>query len=96
MDKYTKHVRFFIENISHPWFPIAVVEEDNYVLKRLDEAPRMQFPGVLSRTRVTEQQFLSLVRHSLRCLIANTKIPNGIEDFMNAYSQKRPNVDQKQ
>ena len=96
MDKYTKHVRLFIQNISHPWFPIAVLEEDKYVVKRLDEAPCMQFPGVLSRTRVTEQQFLSLVRHSLRCLIAKTKIPNGAEDFLNAYSQKRSNVDQRQ
>ena len=66
------------------------------MVERLDEAPRMQFPGVLSRTRVTEQQFLSLVRHSLRCLIAKTKIPNGVEDFLNAYSQKRYNVDQRQ
>ena len=96
VDKYTKHVRLFIQNVSHPWFPIAVLEEDKYVVKRLDEAPRMQFPGVLSRTRVTERQFLSLVRHSLRCLIAKTKIPNGVEDFLNAYSQKRSNVDQRQ
>ena len=96
VDKYTKHVRLFIQNISHPWFPIAVLEEDKYVVKRLDEAPRMQFPGVLSRTRVTEQQFLSLVRHSLRCLIAKTKIPNGVDDDLNAYSQKRSNVDHRQ
>ena len=96
VDKYTKHVRLFIQNISHPWFPIAVLEEDKYVVKRLDEAPRMQFPGVLSRTRVTEQQFLSLVRHSLRCLIAKTKIPTGVEDFLNAYSKKRSNVYQRQ
>ena len=54
VDKYTKHTCLFIQNISHPWFPIAVLEEDKYVVKRLDEAPRMQFPGVLSRTRVTE------------------------------------------
>ena len=67
VDKYTKHVRSFIQNISHPWFPIAVSEEDKYVVKRLDEAPRIQLPGVLSRTRVTERQFLSLVRHSIRC-----------------------------
>ena len=92
VDKYAKHVRSFIQNISHAWFPIAVVEEDKYVVKRLDEAPRMHFPGVLSRTRVTEQQFLSLVWHSLRCLIAKTKILKGVEDFLNAYSQKRSNV----
>ena len=85
VDKYTKHVRLLIQNISHPWFPIAVLEEDKYVVKRVDEAPGMQFQGVLSRTRVTEQQFLSLVPHSLRCLIAKTKIPNGVEDFLNAY-----------
>ena len=96
VDKYTKHVRLFIQNISHAWFPIAVPEEDKYVVKRLDEAPGMHFPGVLSRTRVTEPQFLSLVRHSLRCLIAKTKIPNGVEDFLNAYSQKCSNVDQRQ
>ena len=96
MDKYTKHVRLFIQNISHSWFPIAVLEEDKYVVKRLDEAPRMQFPGVLSRTRVIEEQFLSFVRHSLRCLIAKTKIPNGVEDFLNACNQKRSNVDQRQ
>ena len=92
VDKYTKHVRLFIQNISHAWFPIVVPEEDKYVVKRLDEAPRI----VLSRTRVTEPQFLSLVRHSLRCLIAKTEIPNGVEDFLNAYSQKCSNVDQRQ
>ena len=86
MDKYTKHVHLFIQNTSRAWFPIAVLEEDKYVVKRLDEAPRMQFLGVFSRTRVTEQQFLSLVRHSLWCLIAKTKIPNGVEDFLNAYN----------
>ena len=96
VDKYTKHVRLFIQNISHAWFPIAVLEEDKYVVKSLDEAPNMHFPGVLSRTRVTEQQFLSIVRHSLRCLIAKTKIPNCMEDFLNAYSQRRSNVDQRQ
>ena len=96
VDKYTKHVCLFIWNISHPWFPIAVLVEDKYVVKRLDEAPRMQFPGVLSRTTVTEQQFLRLVRRSLQCLIAKTKIPNGVEDFLNAYSQKHSNVDQRQ
>ena len=95
VDKYTKHVRLLIQNISHAWFPIAVPKEDKYVVKRVDEAPGMQFQGVLSRTRVTEQQFLSLVRHSLRCRIAKTKIPNGVEDFLNAYSQKRSNVDQR-
>ena len=94
--KYTKHVRLFIQILSHPWFPIGVLEEGKYVVKRLDKAPRMQFPGVLSRTGVTEQQFLSLVRHSLRCLIARTKIPNGVDDFLNTYSQKRSNVDQRQ
>ena len=56
VDKYTKHVRLFIQNITHAWFPIAVLQEDKYVVKRLDETPRMQFPGVLSRTRGTEQQ----------------------------------------
>ena len=96
VDKYTKHVRLFISNISHAWFPIAVLEEDKDVVKRLDEAPRMHFPGVLLRTRVTEQQFLSLVRHSLHSPIAKTKIPNGVENFLNAYSQKRSNVDQRQ
>ena len=96
VDKYTKHVRLFIQNISHAWFPVAVLEEDKYVVKRLDEAPCMHFPGVLSRRRVTKQQFLSLVRHSLRCLIAKTKIPNGVQDFVNAYSQKHSNVDQRQ
>ena len=94
--KYTKHVRLFIQNISHAWFPIAVLEDGKYVVKRLDEASRMQFPGVLSRTRVTEQHFLSLVRHSLRCVIAKTKIPNGVGDFLNACSQKRSNVDRRQ
>ena len=91
-----KSVDKFIQNISHAWFPIAVLEEDKYVVKRLDEAPRMHFPGVLSHTGVTEQQFLSLVRHSLRCLIAKIKIPNGVEDFLNAYSHKRSNVHQRQ
>ena len=44
VDKSTKHVRLFIQNISHALFPIAVLEEDKYVVKRLDEAPRMHFP----------------------------------------------------
>ena len=95
VDKYTKHVRLFIQNISHAWFPIAVLEEDKYVVTCLDEAPRMHFPGVFV-ARVTEQEFLSLVRHSLRCLIVKTEIPNGVEDFLNAYSEKRSNVDQRQ
>ena len=86
-------MRLFIQTISHAWFPIAVLEEDKYVVKRLDQAPRMQSPGVLWRTSATKQQFLSPVRHSLRCPIAKTKIPNGVEDFLNAYSQKRSNVD---
>ena len=54
VDKYTKHLRLFIQNISHAWLPIAVLGEDKYVVKCLDEAPRMHFPGGLSRTRVTE------------------------------------------
>ena len=42
-DKYTKHVRLFIQNIPIPWFPIAVLEEDKYVVKRLNEAPACNF-----------------------------------------------------
>ena len=57
VDKYTKHVRLFIQNISHALFPIAFLEEDNYVVKRLDEAPHMHFPGVLSRTRLQSSNF---------------------------------------
>ena len=64
VDKYTKHVCLFIQNISHAWFLIAVLEEDKYVVKHLNEAPLMHFPGVLSRTRVTEPQFLSLALRS--------------------------------
>ena len=85
VEKYTKHVRLFIQNISDNWFPIAMLEEDKYVVKHLDEAPRIHFPGVLLRARVIEQQFMSLVRHSLPCLIAKTKTPNGGEDFLNVY-----------
>ena len=96
VDKYTTHVPLFTQDIFHAWFPIAVLEDDKYVVKRLDGAPRMHFPEVLSRTKVTEQQFLSLVRHSLRCLIAKSTIPNGVEDFLNAFRQKRSNVDQRQ
>ena len=96
VDKYTKHVRLFVPSTSHALFPIAVLEEHKYVVKRLNEAPRMHFAGVAYRTRVTEQQLLSLVRHSLRCRIAKTKMPNGVEDFLNVYSQKRSNVDQRQ
>ena len=44
VEKYTKHMRLFIQNISHAWFPIAVLEEDKYVVKRLDQAPCMHFP----------------------------------------------------
>ena len=50
VDKYTKHVRVFIQNISHAWFPIAVPEEDKYMVKRLDEAPHIHFS--VSRTQV--------------------------------------------
>ena len=35
VDKYTKHVRLFIQNMTHAWFPIAVPEEDKYVFKLL-------------------------------------------------------------
>ena len=79
-----------------PRFPLLFWKRINMWSNVLMKPPRMHFLGVLSRTRVTEVQFLSLVRHSLRCLIAKTKIPNGIEDFLNAYSQKCSNVDQRQ
>ena len=72
VDKYTKHVRLFIKNISHAWFPIVVLEEDKYVVKRLDEAPHMQFPGVLSRTSVTDRFFYQNV-HALSARFRKTR-----------------------
>ena len=66
------------------------------MVKRLDEAPAMRFPAVLSRTKVQEQDSAKLVRHSLRCLIARTQIPKGVEDFLNTYAQKPCGVDQRQ
>ena len=56
----------------------------------------MRFPEVLSHTKIKDQDFAKLLRHSLRCLIARTQIPNGVEDFLNTYAQKRSDVDQRQ
>ena len=56
----------------------------------------MRFPRVLSCTKVKEQDFAKLLRHSLRCLIASARMPNGVEDFLNTYAQKCSDVDQRQ
>ena len=75
------------------WFLVVVSRVDQNVVKRVDEAPAIRIPRVLSRTKVQEQNFARLVRHSLRCLIART-MPKGVEDFLNTYAQKRYDVDQ--
>ena len=93
VDKFTKNFRLFIQNVSQAWFPVPVFQGDKYVVKQLEEAPAMRFPGVLFCTKVQEQEFAKLVRHSLRYVIARTQIPNGVQDFLNAYAQKRSDMD---
>ena len=90
VDKYTKNVRLCIRNVSHAWFSVPIFQEDKYAVKRLDEAPAMRFRGGLSHTKLQEQGFYRLVRHSLRCRIAQTHVPNGVEDFLNTYVQECP------
>ena len=58
--------------------------------------PPCTFPECFRVQGSQSSNFFSLVGHRLRCLIAKTKIPNGVEDFLNAYSQKCSNVDQRQ
>ena len=61
VDKCTKNFRLFIQNVPHAWFPVPYFPEDKYVVKCLDEAPGMRFLGVLSHTKVQEQDFYRLV-----------------------------------
>ena len=37
-----------------------------------------------------------LMKHSLTCFIAQTQMPEGVEDFINTYAKKCSNVDQRQ
>ena len=93
VQKYTRNVRLFIQNVSHACFSVPVFQEDKYLGERLEEAVAMRLSGVLSRAQVKEQDFAKLLTHNLRCLIARTQIPNGVEDFLYTYAQKRYDVD---
>ena len=63
------------------------------MVKHLEQTRGMRFPRFLSHTKVKEQDIAKLLRHSLRCLIARTRIPSGVEDFRNTYAQKSRDVE---
>ena len=72
VEKCSKNVRRFIQNLSPGSLPVPVVQHHAYMVRRPDEAPAMPFPGVLSHTKVKNEDFVKLLKHSLRCLFART------------------------
>ena len=62
----------------------------------LMKPPACTFPECCRVQGVQKQQFVSLLGNSLRCLIAKTKIPNVVEDFLHAPRRQHSNVDQRQ
>ena len=55
----------------------------------MDAVEDLSFPGTMSRTRITTHRLKVVLLHAMQNLVARTRVPQGVEDFLQTNAAAR-------
>ena len=87
---FSANLKQFILTAHTQSLPICVPVPDYKVeVRRLDAVEDLTFPGTMSRTRITTDQLKVVLLHAMQNLVARTRVPEGVEDFLQTNAPAR-------
>ena len=92
---FSANLKQFILTAHTQSLPICVPVPDYKVeVRRLDAVEDLTFPGTMSRTRITTYRLKVVLLHAMQNLVARTKVPEGVEDFLQTNAPARTAAEQ--
>ena len=87
---FSANLKQFILTAHTQSLPICVpVPDYNVEVRRLDAVEDLTFPGTMSRTRITTDRLKVVLLHAMQNLVARTRVPEGVEDFLQTNAPAR-------
>ena len=87
---FSANLKQFILTSHTQSMPICVPVPDYKVeVRRLDAIDDLSFPGTMSRTRITTHRLKVVLLHAMQNLVARTRVPEGVEDFLQTNAPAR-------
>ena len=87
---FSANFKQFILTAHTQSLPICVPVPDYKVeVRRLDAVEDLTFPGTMSRTRITTDRLKVVLLHAMQNLVARTRVPEGVEDFLQTNAPAR-------
>ena len=87
---FSANLKQFILTAHTQSLPICVPVPDYKVeVRRLDAVEDLTFPGTMSRTRITTDRLTVVLLHAMQNLVARTRVPEGVEDFLQTNAPAR-------
>ena len=92
---FSANLKQFILTAHTQSLPICVPVPDYKVeVRRLDAVEDLTFPGTMSRTRITTDRLKVVLLHAMQNLVARTRVPEGVEDFLQTNAPARTATEQ--
>ena len=92
---FSANLKQFILTAHTQSLPICVPVPDYKVeVRRLDAVEDLTFPGTMSRTRITTDRLKVVLLHAMQNLVACTRVPEGVEDFLPTNAPARTAAEQ--
>ena len=92
---FSANLKQFILTAHTQNLPICVPVPDYKVeVRRLDAVEDLTFPGTMSRTRITTDRWKVVLLHAMQNLVARTRVPEGVEDFLQTNAPARTAAEQ--
>ena len=92
---FSANLKQFILTAHTQSLPICVPVPDYKVdVRRQDAVEDPTFPGTMSRTRITTDRLKVVLLHAMQNLVARTRVPEGVEDFLQTNAPARTAAEQ--
>ena len=92
---FSANLKQFILTAHTQSLPICVPVPDYKVeVRRLDAVEDLTFPGTMSRTRITTDRLKVVLLHAMQNLVARTRVPESVEDFLQTNAPARTAAEQ--
>ena len=92
---FSANLKQFILTAHTQSLPICVPVPDYKVeVRRLDAVEDLTFSGTMSRTRITTDRLKVVLLHAMQNLVARTRVPEGVEDFLQTNAPARTAAEQ--
>ena len=87
---FSANLKQFILTAHTQSLPICVPVPEYKVEVRIPDAVEdLTFPGTMSRTRITRDRLKVVLLHAMQNLVARTRVPEGVEDFLQTNAPAR-------